>query len=129
MKEITLKRFCTSEFGTFGVLIDKDIPLCLTLEDPDNGNQKNISCIPTGVYSCSRVQSPSKGDVWEIKDVPDRTHILIHVGNTIMDTEGCVLVGESFGTVHNLPAILNSTKTMKKLKTLLPDEFLLIIKA
>lgn len=64
-----------------------------TLELPWRDNQKMISCIPVGVYKCTKKHSPSRGLVYSVLDVPDREHILIHVGNYPKDTNGCILVG------------------------------------
>jgi len=103
-----LKRVCNSDAGTFGVLIDNDIPICLTLELPYRGNQRNISCIPFGKYECKRKNSNRFGDTFEVKNVSGRTHILLHKGNTIKDTSGCILLGNSYGFLGGVPAIYDS---------------------
>jgi hypothetical protein len=41
--------------------------------------------------------SPRFGRTWEVKDVPERSNILFHQGNTARDTEGCILVGGKYG--------------------------------
>lgn len=69
-----------------------------TLEEPWQGNRRKVSCIPTGTYLCIPHGWEAKStkhfkQVWEITGVKDRTAILIHAGNTLADTEGCVLVG------------------------------------
>lgn len=96
---LTLKRFSFTKHGTFGVLgyasPDGLMPICLTLEDPWLDNQANISCIPAGAYLCKRTESPRFGDVYEITNVVGRSHVLFHKGNTIHDTNGCVLLGAS----------------------------------
>lgn len=96
---LELKRFSFTKHGTFGVLgyVSPDglMPLCFTLEDPWLDNQANISCIPPGHYNCHRIDSPKFGEVYEIENVVGRTKILIHRGNTIHDTHGCVLLGAS----------------------------------
>ncbi|UZP68091.1 DUF5675 family protein [Desulfovibrio mangrovi] len=91
-----------SEAGTFGVLIVDGSAFCVTLERPWVDNQQNVSSIPPGDYICKRVQSPSKGNTFEITGVPGRSNILIHKGNFIGDSEGCVLVGQYFAKLkHN----------------------------
>ena len=127
---IILKRVTTGPKGTQGVLIDDNVAFALTLEDEWLHNQKNISCIPAGDYTCKRVDSPKFGDVFEITNVDDRTHILIHWGNRTSDTLGCPLVGEEFGILAGESAVLSSKKGfsefMRKLKGW--DEFMLSIR-
>ena len=86
----------TGNAGTFGVLVEDSIPFALTLEPPWLDNKKNISCIPGGDYECEGINSPRFGYTFEVKDVPDRTHIVFHCGNYSIDTKGCILVGEQF---------------------------------
>lgn len=70
-----------------------------TVERPWADNKPNISCIPDGNYKLKRVDSPKFGaDFWEIADVPNRTHILIHVANTANNVQGCIGLGT---TVYN----------------------------
>lgn len=64
-----------------------------TLELPDKDNKRNISCIPKGRYIVSRHKSPKHGECYHVKNVRDRSMILIHKGNFIEDTQGCILVG------------------------------------
>ena len=59
-------------------------------------NEKNISCIPCGVYECEFNISPKFGPTYQVRGVPDRTHILFHKGNYTKNTKGCILVGEQF---------------------------------
>jgi len=114
MDKYVLKRISTSTLCTMGVLLDEaGLPVLCTLENPWLNNEFAISCIPAGEYLCQKVVSPKYGDVFEIKDVKDRTHILIHQGNTEINTRGCILVGEKFGFLNNAPAVLNSRTTLR----------------
>lgn len=81
-KAITLGRF-TYENETF-----------YTVERPWLDNRTNVSCIPAGGYAMARVDSPKFGPgTWKVLDVPKRTDILFHVGNTVDDVVGCLGVG------------------------------------
>ena len=69
-----------------------------TAELPFKDNQRSISCIPQGVYTCSiRQGSESKNYNYEhliVDKVPDRDFILFHIGNNPQkDSKGCILLG------------------------------------
>lgn len=107
----------------------------VTLELPWKGNQRRISCIPDGEYSCqiTKGRKTSGGmfvpTTYEVLNVPDRSGILFHVGNTASDSEGCILIGEKFGVLTGKPAILESRGGFQKLLGLLlgVKEFKLLI--
>lgn len=125
---LKLTRVCSSDKGTFGVLCMDEKPLCTTCEDPWQNNAASISCIPLGVYKCRKHTGPRFKDVWEVTNVPNRSAILIHTGNTINDTHGCILVGRCFSSLGGYPAVLQSQDAMAELRSKLPDEFELVIK-
>ena len=106
--KVAVLRIEESDQGTIGVLLINGTAFCCTLE-PDHRDKE--PCIPTGTYACERVDSPRFGDTFEIKDVPGRTHILFHGGNTEKHTLGCVLVGQYFGKLRGNRAVLNSGRT------------------
>lgn len=123
-----LHRFQQDSGGTFGILtLGGKVPLCLTCEDPWNDNKNNISCIPEGIYECRPHSGTRYKNVWWVENVPGRSAILIHQGNTTKNTEGCILVGDKLGRVSGRPAVLNSVKTLNKLRQILPDRFTLHI--
>lgn len=104
--KLTLLRVGPTKQATFGVLRDENlIPFAVTLENPWLDNQRNVSCIPEGRYECKRVQSPRFGNTFEVTNVPNRSHILFHKGNKEDDTQGCILVGETFVWFDGVPAI------------------------
>lgn len=102
---------------------------CYTLELSWRDNKRNVSCIPEGTYECEKHYSPTHGQCISVKHVVGRTHILIHKGNFIKDTLGCVLVGDSIKDINNdgVPEVTSSTKTLEKLLGRLPDQFQLVI--
>lgn len=95
MKSLILNRTTlkSDPTGTLGELILDGKIICQTLERPWKDNAQETSCIPTGEYLCKRVNSPKFGETFEITDVPNRTHILMHSGNYVTDSLGCVLLG------------------------------------
>jgi len=126
---LNLTRVCTSEKGTFGVLTKDGEPICVTCEDPWKDNQRRISCIPEGEYQCRKHNGLRYVNVWEITNVPNRSAILIHSGNTTDDTEGCILVGNGFSHMDGNPAVINSLATLNELRKTLPDEFTLTVRS
>lgn len=100
-------------------------PQVTTLELPWKDNQRRVSCIPDGDYTCKAVKGRKTSGglyipfTYEVLGVPGRDGILLHVGNTITDSEGCILIGEKFGTLTNKPAILESRGGFQKLLGLL----------
>jgi len=129
MKVFKLIRVVENEHGTYGVLIDEDTPICLTLERPWKNNKRNISCIPTEIYMCRRVNSPRFGNTFKVLNVPKRTHILFHKGNIAEGTHGCIIVGELFDPLGGEHAVLSSGKAFKEFKAILDGEhqFTLVI--
>ena len=96
MKHCTLIRLdYKTGLGTFGVLLVEGKLLCYTLEKPFLYNIRNESCIPCGCYFCTYHTRKSK-EGYLLQDVPDRSGIMIHIGNTLLDTSGCILLGKSF---------------------------------
>jgi len=121
MKKLTLKRISESEDVTMGVLLYEGLPFLMTLEDPWRNNEINISCIREGLYVCSPYSSKKFPNTYYVCNVPGRTNILIHVGNTTDDTSGCILVGRYFGVLGKKRAVLSSRFAMEDLRELIGD--------
>lgn len=112
MKELRLSRIAETDGATLGVLSVDGRPLFVTLEDPWKDNARQVSCIPDGEYTIRRHTSPKFGLCYSVDNVPNRSHILLHAGNTSDDTQGCILVGLQFGELKGRPAILRSKDAM-----------------
>lgn len=78
--------------------------ICHTLELKYLNNVRNHSCIPTGIYQVRIRDGRKEGSRFKYPHiaffdtdytswVKDRDHILIHSGNTVDDTTGCIIVG------------------------------------
>jgi hypothetical protein len=103
---VTLKRGNSTDQGTFGKLYFSGNVLH-TVELPWRDNVLRVSCIPAGTYQCVMVNSPRFGKVYGVKNVPGRSHILIHAANLAGDVNkgwitqlnGCIAPAERLGSI------------------------------
>ena len=105
--ELSLVRVSVAEEGAFGVLVCAGYPFVVTLERT-YGEDDRVK-IPPGAWPCERTQF-FRGNypTFEIH-VPGHSRILFHKGNVEPDSDGCVLVGKSFGRLNGRAAILQSS--------------------
>lgn len=97
------------------------------LERPWLDNLPNVSCIPEGMYEVSRVGKErwrKYKDVWEVENVPERSSILIHRGNYVRNSRGCLLIG--FKYAPDVPMIQSSVPARNFLRKRVRDFELLI---
>lgn len=93
-----------------------------TLEPPWLNNKRNISCIPSGVYECEYMRRSSSGkyrQVYWLQDVFERSGILIHNGNLVNHTKGCLILGNRRGRIGGKKAVLSSRLAMRRLNHVL----------
>lgn len=95
---ISLVRDSFTEISTQGELEIDGQHYCWTLELPNKDGLPG-SCIPQGTYKLAYLFSPRFArNMPHVLDIPNRSNILIHYGNTAEDTEGCVLIGNTRDT-------------------------------
>ncbi len=96
MKLDLIRRWLT-DASTVGELYVDGERCCFVLEDRHRPNQPKVpgaTCIPTGVYEVRITHSPRfNRDLPLVCDVPGFAGVRIHPGNTVADTEGCLLPG------------------------------------
>lgn len=109
MMELTLIRMMEGTDYTLGRIEDAEKrQVCVTAErawvdkNGDGIGDRNESRIPPGTYTLRRdlhnKTSPKAYECWEVCDVPGRSEIHIHIGNSAQkDSRGCPLVGSDFG--------------------------------
>lgn len=98
---ITVKRIYKSPIYTIGHMYIDDNYLCDTLEDACRIINNDCSlkvygetAIPEGQYEVELIWWEKHKNYYpHIKKVPCFSGILIHSGSTILDSEGCILVG------------------------------------
>ncbi len=110
---IFLHRILEDDYGIHGQIKAEDgTVLCYTIE-------RTGKSISEGEFQCIPHNSPAHPGTWEITNVPGRSAILIHTGNTEEDSEGCVIIG----LVATVQGVLQSVKALAFLHTILPDYF------
>lgn len=129
--ELLLRRIYRGASYTIGRLYIDGVYFCDTLEDTDRDlkqtdNVKDIqrskiktkTAIPIGTYNIILNRSNRFKKILPLLlDVPCYEGVRIHSGNTHLDTDGCILVGNNTikGMVTNSRPTM--TNLMKKLKT------------
>lgn len=137
--KILVKRIAKLPTYTIGRMYIDNQYICDTIEDTDHNltqtmplseiKKKKVygeTAIPTGTYKVvMNVISPKfKNRVWakpyggklpRLLDVPGYDGVLIHVGNTVQDSLGCILVGEN----KVKGKVINSTITFNKVMSIL----------
>lgn len=129
MKLVRLNRAWQDSRATIGMLTiegEEHDPI-FTLENPLRKTSVD-SIIPPGIYICSPYSGSKYKDVYIVKDVPGRSAILFHWGNTEKDTEGCILLGLGAGMMGNAPAVTSSKVAFQLFASLIgKSDFTLII--
>jgi hypothetical protein len=102
--KLLLKRNKFLDDRTLGELYIDGVYFCKTLEDKVRPQKiQNETAIPAGTYNVIVNESPKfKRFLPRLLDVPNFSGVLIHAGNTPADTQGCVLVGESYTSNNDL---------------------------
>ncbi len=136
MKKLIIKRISDNGKQTIGkaTLYDCNTKVFefVTLEPPWRNNEKQVSCIPAGVYKVIPRKSPKYGNHYHVQDVLLREWVLIHFGNYAKDSTGCILVGKRFSDINGDGQIdiASSKVTLEKLLHFAPEGFTMeIIKA
>lgn len=127
---IKIIRFKKGFKSIIGKLYIDDKFFCFTLEREWLNNQRSISCIPAGKYSCKPYSSDKYLNVTQVTNVLNRDKILIHAGNYYFDIEGCILLGDRFDETETMIdgakdslVVWNSKKTLKKFFAKVGREF------
>lgn len=133
--ELLLQRIARRDTYTIGRLYIDGQYFCDTIEDTDRGlrqdlplsvnqakKRRGVTAIPVGRYrvtlgvlskrfSKKKQYDFTRGYLPRLVNVPAFDGILIHIGNTAADSEGCILVGRN----TKVGMVLESTKTFKAL--------------
>ena len=122
MTKAQIIRFSSSDQGTLGYFIAEGFQARI-IELPWKDNQRNVSCIPDGKYGLVKHNGTIFKNVFRLENVPNRTAILIHKGNTTADIQGCILVGTSFWG----QGVAQSAKALEKVRPFLEKSNTIVI--
>jgi hypothetical protein len=76
---------------TDGLIFIKSILLCRSIELRWANNERNVSCVPEGVYPVAIIQHPKFGECLQVNGVKGRSGILVHVANDAQkELRGCI---------------------------------------
>ena len=102
-------------------------PVAKTLERPWLDNKPFESSIPPGIFDVTPRETQKFGRHFAFNDsqTAPRYAILIHAGNRAKDTEGCILVGDTYFMLAGEPAVRSSRRALNDLLQAYPDGFTL----
>ena len=76
---------------TEGMILIKGVLLCRSIELRWANNERNVSCVPEGVYPVAIIQHPKFGECLLVNNVKGRSGILVHVANDAQkELRGCI---------------------------------------
>jgi len=81
---------------------------------PDSVEEGSDKRIKAGTYKVVPYSSSKYPDVYELKNVPGRSFILIHAGNYHKDTLGCLMPGKTWGSVGDKHYYVGNSKAALK---------------
>ena len=127
--KLILRRKIDTGFETLGKLFLEDKFLCYTLEDTYRAIKiKHKTRIPAGIYELAlrafgshfvryvkKFEDIAHKGMIQIMNVLGFTDILFHIGNSIKDTSGCILVGVDYREEDGRLYLVNSTVAYKKI--------------
>lgn len=123
-----------TEFYTLSVLSGMHLPKMFVLELPNNKNNHHQKPrIPGGIYPIQFDFSRKfQAQMPYLLDVLNYNGIMFHVGNSITDTRGCLLVGYSFDftskKILNSRDAFNDLVGVLKLKSRTADLYIKILR-
>ncbi len=128
---LTLQRLDYREDGIFSELLKEDgSVLAFTCEHSYNHRPK----LYLGTFICKRgthrLHSGPPFKTFEVTGVNGHSGILFHKGNTQVDSNGCILVGEEFGVIDDKKSVLRSKEAFATFIAAVSglDEFTLLVR-
>ena len=121
---LILNRILVNENGCFGNLHFEGNAIfsAVTLERVEEGLEAEKGLrVPPGEYSLIRHDSPKFPHTYKLYNdqVPASREILIHIGNYLEDTNGCILLASSANGMSNATMILGSKSKYEQFRKIM----------
>lgn len=128
MLNAKLFRYQKESTHTLGALVISG-QLFYVLERPWLNNAVNKSCIPAGQYTAHFLPRSGSGkyrNVYHILPVNGRSGILIHTGNLVSHSLGCLLIGSKASVYNNQTVISSSRKALREINKITKKQSFLL---
>lgn len=130
MKTIVITRDWQDKNQTLGKCViydenNKPLFSALSLERGWRNNENNVSCVPLGTYTAVFEYSPRfKQNLWELKNVPNRSECKFHSANYWYQLNGCIALGKTLKDINKdgYNDVTSSRATMKAFHKILENE-------
>jgi hypothetical protein len=110
----TLERTEVGPAGAFGRLLHLGKEIAKTLERTYEDPGEPVVKIPPGRHRTTITRFiRGQYTTYEVH-VYGHSRLLFHKGNFETDSDGCILLGESIGTLNGRPAVLNSGEAFER---------------
>lgn len=104
---------------------NKPLFSALSLERGWSNNENRVSCVPLGTYTVVLEYSDKfEMDLWELKNVPNRSECKFHSANYWFQLNGCIALGRTLADINNddYQDVTSSKSTMKDFHEALKGE-------
>ncbi len=104
---------------------NKPLFSALSLERGWRNNENRVSCVPLGTYTVVLEYSDKfEMDLWELKNVPNRSECKFHSANYWFQLNGCIALGRTLADINNddYQDVTSSKSTMKDFHEALKGE-------
>ena len=122
MTNLYLRRIRAKGKSTIGFMYSSDRTVeCFTLEDAHNDPKVyGETRIPAGRYSLVLLMSAHfNRQMVYLVAVPNYTGVMFHSGNTVQDTEGCIIVGDEPVLGATIDTIKTSSACLARIQPLI----------
>jgi hypothetical protein len=121
-RAVYIRRFHYSATETIGTLYYPELQL-YTVEPPWRNNEPRVSCIPCGTYYAEPAQFYRGGyATWQLKGVPGRTLIKLHIANFGDELMGCIAPGTELLLLNKKLGVANSRTAFYEMRRMLPTD-------